>query len=329
MQNVKISVIIPIYNVENYIRQCIESVLNQNYENTEIILVDDGSPDGCSIICDEYGSDFPNVKVIHKENGGLSDARNHGIKHATGDYVLFLDGDDYWSDSSALTMLVNRIEKTKAEVLSFSFVKFFEDTKEKIPYFKDIPSMPSDYTSKAEQCHYISKNHLYLSSACTKMIKRDLLSEDLFFEKGVYSEDVEWSAKLLVKAESMDFICENFYLYRQRRNSITHSINDKNCSDLCKHILACMKLHENEDGVEKDALAGYAAYQYGTFFIVQAQAQHWQERWIEELRRYDNILKYHFGNKKIYVLYIACKILGYKNTCRLVRFLYSLKKQRK
>lgn len=91
----KISVIIPIYNVEKEIHRCVDSVINQTLEDIEIILVDDGSPDNCSIICDEYGEKDKRVRVIHKENGGLSDARNVGLLESSGEYILFVDSDDY------------------------------------------------------------------------------------------------------------------------------------------------------------------------------------------------------------------------------------------
>ena len=94
----KISVIVPIYGVENYLVECIESVINQTYKNIEIILVEDGSPDNSSEICDRYAKLYKRVTVIHKNNGGLSDARNCGIKASTGDYITFLDGDDFWSN---------------------------------------------------------------------------------------------------------------------------------------------------------------------------------------------------------------------------------------
>ena len=236
--NMLVSIIIPIYSVEDYLSICIESVLKQSYSRTEIILVDDGSPDSSSVICDEYASKYPNIKVIHKKNGGLSDARNVGIANATGDYILFLDGDDFWDDANALEELVKRVTLTKADVLNFSFKKYYEDTGEKSSYFHDVLDMPLDLQKKKEQLGYLAEKNLYLSSACTKMIKRELFNENLLFEVGVYSEDVEWSARLIQSAKSMDFICLNFYCYRQRKNSISHTINDKKSKDLCCHIIS-------------------------------------------------------------------------------------------
>ena len=324
-QKIKISVIVPVYSVANYLPICIESVLKQSYSNTEVILGDDGSPDNSANICDKYAESFPNVRVIHKQNGGLSDARNKGVEYATGDYITFLDGDDFWDDTDALEILVRRIEKTNADVLNYSFKKYYEDTQEKIPYFQDVLAMPLEMSSKIEQLAYLSDNHLYISSACTKLIKKELFTKDLLFEVGVYSEDVEWSARLIKKARTMDFICVNFYCYRQRRDSISHTINDKKSWDLCHHIIDCIKLSQS-DGEEKEALAKYAAYQYGTYFIVQAQAERPQTECIRKLNEYSDILLYHQKNRKLTILYWCTKLLGYKNVCSLIRFVYSIRK---
>lgn len=104
--NELVSVIIPIYDVENYLRQCVDSVIKQTYSNLEIILVDDGSPDRCPVICDKYAESDSRIKVIHKKNGGLSDARNAGLSIAQGEYVYFLDSDDY-IELEAIETLVN------------------------------------------------------------------------------------------------------------------------------------------------------------------------------------------------------------------------------
>ncbi|KIR02084.1 putative capsular polysaccharide biosynthesis protein,Glycosyl Transferase Family 2, YveT [Lachnospiraceae bacterium TWA4] len=122
-EQLKVSVIIPVYGVENYIEECVESVLLQSYKNMEIILVDDGSKDSSGIICDQYAYQDSRVIVIHKENGGLSDARNIGILKSTGDYVLFLDGDDFWNDTRAVEQLVNRISITGASCFNFFVYK--------------------------------------------------------------------------------------------------------------------------------------------------------------------------------------------------------------
>lgn len=326
IQRIKVSIIIPVYLVERYLAECVESVLKQNYKNKEIILVNDGSTDTCPELCNQYAKQYSNIKVIHKENGGLSDARNVGMKNATGDYIIFLDGDDFWDDSNALLRLVERLEKTDADVLNFSFKKYIEETKEKKPYFSDVNEMPVNLHKKREQMEFLLTNNLYISSACNKIIKRKLLSECLRFERGVYSEDVEWSALLLKEAKTMDFICENFYCYRQRKDSISHSINDKKSEDLCNHIIKCINLSRTVSEEERDILANYAAYQYGTYVVVQAQAENPQNECIVKLEEYCDILSYHYRNKKLFGLYIGCRIFGYKNLCRVVRSIYKIKR---
>lgn len=109
--NTLISVIVPIYNVQQYLPECIDSILAQTYKNLEIILVDDGSPDSCPQICDDYAKRDDRIKVIHKPNGGLSDARNHGIRSATGEYLLFIDSDDFYDDRDGIWQLVNILIK--------------------------------------------------------------------------------------------------------------------------------------------------------------------------------------------------------------------------
>lgn len=325
-KSIKISVIVPIYGVEKYLAECVESVLSQSYQNIELILVNDGSPDRSLDICEQYAETCSKVKVIDKKNGGLSDARNKGVEQATGDYIAFLDGDDFWDDSEALENLVRRLEVTKADVLNFSFKKYYEDTEEKILYFQNVAAMPTELKNKKEQLQYLSDKQLYISSACTKLIKTSLmLKENLLFEKGVYSEDVEWSARLLKCADSMDFICANFYCYRQRRDSISHTINDKKCGDLCKHILNCIEMYEKANGEEKEALGVYSAYQFGTYFLVQAQAEHPQKECISKLKNYTKILNYHKGNKKLQLLNLGCKIVRYTTMCKMIRIAYRVK----
>jgi len=326
--NLKISVIIPVYNVSKYLHQCVNSVLTQDYKNLEVILVDDGSTDESPKICDNYVSEYPDIiKVIHKSNGGLSDARNAGIHESSGDYVAFLDGDDFWNTEIPLSSLADRVSQTNADVLNFSYAKYYEDIDKTESYFPQMSSMPTSAKCKDEQLKFIFDNNYYIASACNKFIKRDLLDDELFFEFGAYSEDVEWCLKLLLKAKSFDFIALDFYYYRQRANSISHTINDKKCNDLCKHIIECIKLSQNSSTDIKKYLYNYSAYQFGTFFIVQALAENKQKDCIDKLKSYTYILSHNNGNKKLVVLNILCKLLGYKITCKMIRLVYSKKRQ--
>ena len=122
---IRFSVIIPVFRVENYLRQCVDSVLNQTFNNFEIILVDDGSPDNSPAICDEYVQKDKRVHVIHKINGGLSSARNAGLTVAQGEYVLFLDSDDWWDDLEALAKIDIKLKGANTDILIIGLKKFF------------------------------------------------------------------------------------------------------------------------------------------------------------------------------------------------------------
>ena len=123
-----ISVIVPIYNVEKYLQKCVDSIINQTYKNLEIILVDDGSPDNCPKMCDDYAEKDSRIKVVHKENGGLSDARNVGMEVATGEYVSFIDSDDYISLDFYETLLETIVDND-SDVVECGVVKFYENEK--------------------------------------------------------------------------------------------------------------------------------------------------------------------------------------------------------
>jgi len=321
---VKISVVIPAYQVEQYLRECVDSVLKQTYPHVEVILVDDGSTDTTASICDMYARADKRVTVIHQENGGLSDARNTGIRNASGDYVLFLDGDDFYAHSDALSMLAGRAQVTCADVIQFSYEKYDEESGNREPYLKTNESMQTGLTP-AQQLEYLFDHGLYIASACNKMIRRSLLDEHLRFEKGIYSEDIDWCARLLVRAQSFDYLAEQLYSYRQRSSSIRHTINDKKCRDLAENILKCFALAGQACDEKKRALLNYTAFQYGTFFMVQAQAEHVPYDCIEKLRPFKWILKHHGRNKKLLLLHLSCCMIGYRATCCLIRKAFAKK----
>lgn len=315
-----ISIIIPLYRVEDYLPQCVDGVLAQDYMDFELILVDDGSPDRCGTICDAYAARDGRIKVIHKENGGLSDARNAGMALASGEYVVFLDSDDYWSDPGALGRIMTRVAKTGADILNYSYTKFLDDTGERQPYFTCTEAMPA-LSEIGAQLDWLTERGLFIASACNKLIRRSLLA-DLPFRKGVYCEDIEWCARLLLKAASIDFIPEDFYQYRQRSGSIRHSVSGKFCTDLASAILSCLALCESAPVERREPLLRYTAFQFGTFLLNQAMADKPQPKCVQQLKPHSSILRYHGTNKKLIILNLGCRLLGLGLMCRLIRFAY-------
>ena len=143
----KISVIVPIYNVAPYLRECIESILNQDYKNLEILLVDDGSTDDCGMICDEYAMVDNRIRVFHKENGGLSSARNLGIKEASGKYISFIDSDDYVA-VDFLSTLYNNLKQYKVKISAIGCVHLFPN---KEVVYKDLRGINRLYNEEEAQ----------------------------------------------------------------------------------------------------------------------------------------------------------------------------------
>ena len=229
MEEVKpfVSVIIPVYKVEPYLRQCVDSVLAQTYRNLEIILVDDGSPDGCPAICDEYAAKDARVRVIHKENGGLSDARNAGIRAATGEYLLFLDSDDYLENKcSYITDVIDFILRTRLDVY------FFTAIQENPAHSRWHPRYLCTTHSRK---HFLLKTFFSVpyQAAWLFIARRTfILSNNLFFETGILHEDEEWMPRVLLKNKSLvGVISFPLYVYRtERPNSIVNTRTEKNLS---------------------------------------------------------------------------------------------------
>lgn len=320
---IKVSVIIPVFKVEKYIRQCVDSVLNQTYPNFEVILVDDGSPDCCPEICDEYSRNDHRIFVIHKENGGLSDARNAGIEKATGDYVIFMDSDDYWTTSTGLSLLVERISVTNADVLSFSYVKLEEDTGKTIPMLQNISSMQTGIKTKEDQLNYLTQNGLYIASAWNKLIRKEIIKQ-VPFEVGKVSEDVEWAARLMSIAKSFDFFNICFYCYRQRSGSISHGLSQKSCDHLKDAIKGCYEDWRLCEDNTKEFIGRYAAYQFSTFIAVQALAPEFPRKTIIEIKNNTDILRYYGSSKKVKYMYYGVRIFGLMLWCRLIRMTRSI-----
>ena len=313
----KISVIVPVYNLEKYIRQCLESVLNQTYRDLELIVVDDGSQDGSVPVCREIAAADQRVRVIENRHDNQATARNTGVRQASGDYIIFLDGDDFWADSGALERLAERLGKTGAELLNFSYVKYWEKDNRQEPYFT-APDMPV-LERREDQLEYLFAHGLYIASPCNKIIARRIFDEGLTFAEGVHSEDVAWSAELLLAARSFDYVNENFYMYRQREGSSRYSYSEKHCTDRKDNIMACLRLCEQTEGYQKRFLQIYTAFQFATFFVWQARAEKVPVECINELAGYKGIMKYSGTSRKVKLLHMACCVLGYRNLCRLIR----------
>lgn len=211
-----VSVIIPIYNRAKYLNQCINSVLMQTYTTMQIILVDDGSTDSSPQLCDKFSLQDPRIEVIHKENGGLSSARNCGLKHTRGRYIAFLDSDDFWRNDY-LEVMVTMLQKTGAQIaqcILYSVPSNYVEAK--TDYNTEAPI----YTEMTMRQAMLSP--AYKVCACAKLFDASVL-EGVLFPEGLVFEDEATYYRFLWNAERVCIIDEKLYYYRQTDNSITRN----------------------------------------------------------------------------------------------------------
>lgn len=226
----KLSFIVPVYNVKPYLRKCVDSLLAQDYSDYEIILVDDGSTDNSGAICDEYASpSFVNsltrsvvIKVIHQPNAGLSAARNSGIKVANGEYVCFVDSDDYW-EPNVLRGLMTQVERDNLDVLRFKY----QNVNEKYEVFnpnKSDPYRNDNYSEEVtEGVTFLNRRFGTACYAVMFIVRRELL-EGCIFTPGIYFEDTDWTPRILTKANRVASTDKIVYNYLVREGSITKAV---------------------------------------------------------------------------------------------------------
>ena len=222
-----ISIIVPVYKVEDYLSVCVESIINQTYQKLEIILVDDGSPDNCADICDMYSKEDNRIIVIHKANGGLSDARNIGLENAAGKYVMFIDSDDY-IHPDMVSCLYKNIEKHSTDIAVCGMISVYDNYAiKKNETLKNIEAevcsgkdlLKKIYSGKSDGISFVAVCKLYKKSLFT--------NGNILFPKGRLYEDTFTTHKLLFSALKVAIIDENLYYYRIRKGSITNSRYEK------------------------------------------------------------------------------------------------------
>lgn len=229
----KLSIIVPVYNVEKFLNKCLDSLVGQEMEDYEIILVDDGSKDASGRICDEYAEKYPElVRVMHIDNGGQGRARNFGIEEAKGEYLGFVDSDD-WVETDMYPKLCQRADETGADVVVCDFMAEFDDGR-------------SEYMKACLQEHWLSS----AGSSCNKIFRRSRVGE-VRFPGGLWYEDFYFSAMLLLKSAHTEFIEEPLYIYRRGQESTMHNNNASKNLDMLK-IMDMLAEYMLPNGFQRD-----------------------------------------------------------------------------
>ena len=312
---IKISVIVPVYNTEKYLPKCLDSLVNQTLKDIEIIIVNDGSPDNSQKIIDDYVKKYKNIKAFEKKNGGLSDARNYGIKKASGEYIAFLDSDDY--------VTVDMYEKMYKKAISQEFDMVVCD----LNYVYNDKVVKA-YSNIKDDTTDIRKAMINIyPAAWNKIFKKELFDIGIEFKKNVWFEDVEFIYRLLPNIKSIGVVHEHFNQYVQRVGSITSSIDKRiyNYIDNWNGIIEYYKKNNLYDMYKGELEYCYLRYIYGTFIKQSAKYQKIDYK-IAVNEAIKNVMKYFPNYRKNKYFYKNLKgiylLLFSKNISKIIYLIY-------
>lgn len=212
----KVAIITAVYNKEELMHKCVASVLSQNFKDFELILVDDGSPDNCPQICDDYAKMDNRIKVIHKRNGGHSEARNTGIINSSGEYITILDADDYFSDNNCLGAMMEIAEFNDSEIVITDFLNVWD--KKRQPPFLTSTGM--------EVLEYLIKENIYHPTPCSRLFKKTIFENNLF--KKLICDDEEWTPKTFFRAKVVSIMPQSIYVRTTPDDSVTRIQTEEN-----------------------------------------------------------------------------------------------------
>ena len=323
------SIIIPVYNAEFYLRQCISSVLSQSYSNFEVLLVDDGSTDSSRLICQQYADTDARIRILSHPNAGAAVARNTGISAASGVYVLFLDSDDWWCSDHVLEQIFSRLSITAPDVLSFNFQKYYSTDRSVSPPYFNCETLSTN-TSENRRLSEMAENELWISSPCNKVIRCSLLHENnLYFRPGITAEDIDWCMRVAIAAERFDYIDNSIFFYRQHSDSASHNSSFSKVECLLNNILFCINLAHGHDtsSLKKQFLLRYISYQFGTLLYVIAALPNTksQLQLVQKAKPYLSLLSFSV-NPKIKLLRDSTRLIGLRKTLFLLRIIQKFRR---
>lgn len=279
-----VSVIVPVYNVEAYLPRCVESILEQTYDRVEIILVDDGSLDRSGAICEDYEKRDPRIKVIHKRNGGLSDARNAGIEISTGSYLMFVDSDD-WIREDCVALLVAAMQYGQTQISACAYLKTKEYKCDAVGNGINIPDGIEIWPIE-EAYRHLFLNRGIDHSAWAKMFRR-VLFEELRFPFGKMYEDQFVTYKLFHMAQKVSYIGEKLYYYFDRPGSIQNESFTERKMDELEAALECEKFIEaNYPQLREEVTCRLLSSCFHMLFAIDDQG-----KWEKEIRLLTHLIR--------------------------------------
>lgn len=313
----KFSIIIPAYNVADYLENCVESILKQTYDNYEIIIVDDGSTDETGKVADELLKQSKQINVVHQYNGGASKARNTGMKRATGDYILFLDGDDFWSDSHFLKQIVSELTIKLVDVIIFGYSYYYDN---------EIKESP---ISRLKDLGEATNYGLFNGPNWNKCISKKLINKGLSFPEDLVSEDSLYCSSIMKRMESFSVITSTQYMYRQNRaGSLTNVVKERSVLDTLEGISRGLSDEKSLSEVKRKALNTYFTISYISI-LPYAKPYLFNQEIRNLLIQYKYLLKNssHINNKSFKMTGIFTSIFGINISTRLFSYLLKFYKK--
>ena len=326
----KVSIIIPIYNPGMYFDECINSILKQTYNDWELLLVDDGSTDGTEDKCRKYAKNDIRIKYLQSNHGGVSHARNVGIAEATGEYLFFMDNDDYWKEEALLQNVIEQIEIQKADVVMYQSVSFWPDGRQSkgIP---DVDMAKVNSGNKAEALKYIIKRDILTRAVWTKAIRRELIVENgLYFPEGQRNEDVYFTGRLILCANSFGWCDNATYMYR-KGTGVSQSdqrVSDKTIDDLQKICVEYIEYVDENivDNELNEAYMAYISYPFAVWMMYIGETKNSKlKAKISQMKQYSYVLNNHC-NPYIGQVRMCNNILGFRLTIKLLALYDKLRK---
>lgn len=308
------SIIIPVFNVENYISQCLKTIIEQSFNSYEILCIDDGSTDSSGLICDEFSKEYSFIKTFHKNNEGLGLTRNYGLKRATGKYIFFIDSDDYIPSRDCLKKLHEKLSTNSYNILNINHCTCDYDTGEINE--QSIRSVVGVRNSK----FYFEKN-FFTPSACFKIVDRTFIIDNkLSFETGI-SEDFLWTAKMLSKSPSIGYLIdEAYYCYRNYRpGSLTQSKDTNNIKQFIEILKKVIALNNKTETMEMFISKSF-------FDLFMTIVNKYETKSILEFNNIDFFYNNRYvlkrrNLKKSIILYSLLTFFGTKNTVKILKSL--------
>ena len=312
------SIVIPVYNVEKYLNECVDSVLSQSFEDFELILVDDGSRDKSGNMCDGYALRDSRVKVIHKENGGQSSARNRGIEMASGEFAVFLDSDDMLCDKDFLLDVHDAIEED-TDVVTFRYCKYYEDGRT-VSCGSSLADV--DCRDKISFLKGLVSRDAFFCSCWSKATRMSILNEhDVRFDESLSCEDMDWYFNVVSHANIFKAIDKPYVYYRQRANSVTSSFKKKSITDYIITIekwRARFEAIENE--LEREVMLSALSKLYCNLLVAYSRHMSELKDQRKQIFSHRGLLSYKL-NPRAAKISLFAGVFGLGLTCRILNLL--------